>query len=79
MRRLLPLSVVLTVVLGTVGCGDDGAGGDGAGKDGGRPYRIGMIAPLTGNYEQLGRDHKKAVELAVDLEGLPVKGFAVIS
>ena len=66
MRRLLPLSVAIAVVLATVGCGDDGAGGDGAGDDGGRPFRIGMIAPLTGNYEQLGRDHKKAVELAVE-------------
>ncbi|WP_204005580.1 ABC transporter substrate-binding protein [Virgisporangium aurantiacum] len=66
MRRLLPLSVLLAVVVATAGCGDDSAGGDGAGKDGSRPYRIGMIAPLTGNYEQLGRDHKKAVELAVE-------------
>lgn len=61
MRRLLPLTLTLAVVLATVGCGDDGAG-----DDGGRPYRIGMIAPLSGNYEPLGRDCKKAVELAIE-------------
>ncbi|GIJ72276.1 ABC transporter substrate-binding protein [Virgisporangium ochraceum] len=60
MRRSVSVSVLLAVVLATVGCGDDGEG------DGDRPYRIGMIAPLTGGYESLGRDHKKAVELAVE-------------
>lgn len=61
MRRFVPVCVLLAVVLTTVGCGDDQEG-----DDGGRPYRIGMIAPLTGNYEPLGRDHKKAVELAIE-------------
>ncbi len=61
MRRFVPICVLLTVVSVTVGCGDDQEG-----DDGGRPYRIVMIAPLTGNYEPLGRDHKKAVELAIE-------------
>ena len=60
MRRFVSASVLLAVVLATVGCSDDPEDG------GGRPYRIGMIAPLTGNYESLGRDHKKAVELALE-------------
>lgn len=59
MRRLMPISVLLAVVFVSVGCGDDQAGD-------GKPYRIGMIAPLSGNYEPLGRDHRKAVELAVE-------------
>jgi branched-chain amino acid transport system substrate-binding protein len=54
------MSIALMVVLATVGCGDD------QGDDGARPYRIGMIAPLTGNYEPLGDDCKKAVELAIE-------------
>jgi branched-chain amino acid transport system substrate-binding protein len=60
-RRLVPMSVLVALVLVTAGCGDDQEG-----DDAGRPYRIGMIAPLTGNYEPLGRDHKKAVELAIE-------------
>jgi branched-chain amino acid transport system substrate-binding protein len=55
----MPISVLLAVVFVSVGCGDDQAGD-------GKPYRIGMIAPLSGNYEPLGRDHRKAVELAVE-------------
>jgi branched-chain amino acid transport system substrate-binding protein len=60
-RRFVSVSVLVALVLSSVGCGDDRAGDD---RD--RPYRIGMIAPLTGDYEPLGRDHKKAVELAVE-------------
>jgi branched-chain amino acid transport system substrate-binding protein len=60
-RRIVPISVLLAVVLATVGCGSDQEG-----DDAGRPFRIGMIAPLTGSYEPLGRDAKKAVELAVE-------------
>lgn len=61
MRRIVPFSALLTVVLATVGCGSDQADAEGD-----APYRIGMIAPLTGAYEPLGRDHKKAVELAIE-------------
>jgi branched-chain amino acid transport system substrate-binding protein len=64
-RRIMPISVLLAVVFVSVGCGDDQAGD-------GKAYRIGMIAPLSGNYEPLGRDHRKAVELAV--EELNTKG-----
>lgn len=62
MRRIASIVVVLamTVVSGAcdVGFGDE--------KEAPPPLRIGVIAPLTGNYEPLGRDHKKAIELAAE-------------
>ena len=62
MRRIVPTVLALTIIVASGGCGV-GIGGE---KDEQRPLRVGMIAPLTGNYEPLGRDHRKAVELAVE-------------
>jgi branched-chain amino acid transport system substrate-binding protein len=61
-RRIVPIVVVLAMTFASGGC-HVGLGGD---EDTKRPLRIGVIAPLTGNYEPLGRDHKKAIELATE-------------
>ncbi len=62
MRRIVPIVAVLAMTVASGGCGV-GLDGD---EERQRPLRIGVIAPLTGNYEPLGRDHKKAVELAAE-------------
>jgi branched-chain amino acid transport system substrate-binding protein len=61
-RRIAPIVVVLAMTVASGGCG---VGPDDDRKEQ-RPLRIGVIAPLTGNYEPLGRDHKKAIELAAE-------------
>jgi branched-chain amino acid transport system substrate-binding protein len=61
-RRFVPLVLALAITVAGGGCGLAVGGSQ---KEE-RPLRLGMIAPLTGNYEPLGRDHKKAVELAVE-------------
>jgi branched-chain amino acid transport system substrate-binding protein len=61
-RRFVPIFLALAITVAGGGCGA-GLGGDDKPQ---RPLRLGLIAPLTGNYEPLGRDHKKAVELAVE-------------
>jgi branched-chain amino acid transport system substrate-binding protein len=61
-RRIVPIVVVLAMTVASGGCGV-GLDGD---EEERRPLRIGVIAPLTGNYEPLGRDQKKAIELAVE-------------
>jgi branched-chain amino acid transport system substrate-binding protein len=64
MRRLVPFATGLAVALVLVaGCGDDPPEGP-AGEAG--PIRIGQIASLTGNYQPLGTEDQKAVQLAVD-------------
>jgi branched-chain amino acid transport system substrate-binding protein len=60
--RTVPFLLALGCVAAAGGCGAN-LPGDNSDR---RPLRIGLIAPLTGNYEPLGRDHKKAVELAVE-------------
>lgn len=63
MRRVaLPVTLSLALVLTAAGCGEDSAGGDGSEQG---PIKIGQIASLTGNYQPLGSEDKKAVELAV--------------
>lgn len=62
MRRFVPVLAALAMMLASGGCGLSIGGSQ---KEE-RPLRVGMIAPLTGNYEPLGRDHKKAVELAIE-------------
>jgi branched-chain amino acid transport system substrate-binding protein len=59
-RRIVPTVLALAITVAGGGCG---IGGDTQEQ---RPLRLGVIAPLTGNYEPLGRDHKKAIELAVE-------------
>jgi branched-chain amino acid transport system substrate-binding protein len=61
-RRFVPYFFALAITIAGSGCGV-GFGGE---EEAQRPLRLGLIAPLTGNYEPLGRDHKKAVELAVE-------------
>ena len=60
MRRFVPYFFALAITIASAGCG----GVFGGEEEAQRPLRLGLIAPLTGNYEPLGRDHKKAVELA---------------
>jgi branched-chain amino acid transport system substrate-binding protein len=60
-RRFVPYFLALAMIVAAGGCGI----GFGEEEEQ-RPLRLGLIAPLTGNYEPLGRDHKKAVELAVE-------------
>jgi len=62
MRRFAALATGLALALAATGCGDDSPGG--ADEQG--PIRIGQIASLTGNYQPLGTEDQKAVELAVD-------------
>lgn len=62
MRRIVPIFLALTITAAIGGCGL-GLGDDEKAE---QPMRIGVIVPLTGNYEPLGRDHKKAIELAVE-------------
>lgn len=59
-RRLVaPLTAALLLATATVACGDDASSGD----DG--VIEIGMIAELTGPYQSLGTEARKAAELAV--------------
>ncbi|NBM18629.1 ABC transporter substrate-binding protein [Streptomyces sp. GC420] len=60
MRPLVPIAtLVLSVSLTATACGSPSASsGDG-------PIKLGLIASLTGNYQPLGTDNKKSVELAV--------------
>ncbi|MEU4685993.1 ABC transporter substrate-binding protein [Streptomyces xinghaiensis] len=60
MRPLVPLAaLVLSVSLTATACGSTSA----SSEDG--PIKLGLIASLTGNYQPLGTDNKKSVELAV--------------
>jgi branched-chain amino acid transport system substrate-binding protein len=65
-RRLapLPLALAVTVALATTGCA--GTSGGTSGSQDKTPIKIGQIASLTGNYQPLGSEDKKAVALAVD-------------
>jgi len=64
-RRLAPLATGLALVLALVaGCGDDPPGGQQQEEEG--PLRIGLIVSLTGNYQPLGTEDQKAVQLAVE-------------
>lgn len=58
----LPSAFALVLVLAATGCGDD----QGGGQEEEGPIRIGQIASLTGNYQPLGTEDQKAVQLAVD-------------
>lgn len=61
MRPLVPIAtLVLTMSLAATACGSDAASSEGG------AIRLGLIASLTGNYQPLGTDNKKAVELAVE-------------
>lgn len=59
----LARGLALALVLAVAGCGDDESSG-GSQDEG--PIRIGQIASLTGNYQPLGTEDQKAVQLAVD-------------
>lgn len=59
MRRFAALCTVLGCLLATAGCGEATEAGD-------DPIRIGQITSLTGNYQPLGSEDKKAVELAIE-------------
>ncbi|HEX6683887.1 MAG TPA: ABC transporter substrate-binding protein [Candidatus Limnocylindrales bacterium] len=62
MRRLVLHIAPLAVVLAAAACG--GGSGESTTEQG--PIRIGQIVSLTGNYQPLGSENKKSVELAVE-------------